>query len=81
MKGVLLQSALQDGSLKAAQYLLDRMNAWPQPENAAAAQQLQIVVRGGIAAVQPKIDGQAVADAPESGDATDAPEAGDAPVG
>jgi hypothetical protein len=50
LKGVLYQTAMQDGSIRAASYLLDRMGAWPVPENAAGAPQQVIVrVHGGTA--------------------------------
>jgi hypothetical protein len=71
LKTVLFHAASRDGSIRAASYLLDRMNVWPQPENAPDAHKLQIVVRGGIGSVQHEIEGQA-------DDATGAP---DAPIG
>ena len=53
LKGVLFEAASRQGSIRASTYLLDRMGIWPAPENAAAApQQVQVIVRGGLAAIE-----------------------------
>jgi hypothetical protein len=71
LKSVIFNAA-NNGSIRAASYLLDRMGIWSTPENDAVLRDgrngTTIIIRGGLAAVQqePKPNGHDVVTEPEA---------------